>query len=211
MLHVQEIGPRKGKPQWQKVYLSDGSVIELPKTVILQQQLWVGKQIGTEDLETLHHLSEYHRAQEAALHYVGYKARTEYQVRQHLSKKGFKTPVIDQVIAFLHRYCYLNDAEFAREFIRSYLKRKPSGYYRVRYELRRRGIAEHLIEAALAPFEDDIHQHHLAREAALRKLRALQHKPAAKQRQLLIQFLQRRGFTWDTIRLIIEELFDDLQ
>jgi len=63
----------------------------------------------------------------------------------------------------------------------------------------------------LAPFEDEKHQHLLAREAALRKLRALQHKPVAKQRQLLIQFLQRRGFAWDTIRPIVEELFDELQ
>ncbi len=211
MPQVISVVPRKRKRNWRILHFDTGEQLEVPTILIEQWELTEGRSLSETDFTRLQQLSRYHQAREAALHYIAYKPRTTQQVQKRLRDKGFAPDTIEEVIRYLQAYHYLDDAAYAEAFIQSYIQRKPSGWYRVRSELRRRGIADELIEALLSSFADEEQQMHLARQAAERKLRTLRAKPVEKRRSLLIQFLQRRGFSWEIIRAIVEEFGDELQ
>lgn len=73
-------------------------------------------------------------------------------------------------------------------------------------ELRRRGIAELAAQGAIEQFFPKDDTYTLALKAAEKKVRSVTHKPLAKQQIALVGYLQRQGFSWDTIKQVLAEV-----
>lgn len=148
-------------------------------------------------------------AKQRAVAFASYKPRTETQVRRKLQEVGFSTREQDLAIQYLKEFDYLNDAEYARMFVKDFLLRKPSSASRVKMELRKRGITELEAQEAIEQFfpKDDTSE--LALKAAQKKLRSVTHKPIEKQKTALIGYLQRQGFSWDIIKDILSKTLDN--
>ena len=97
----------------------------------------------------------------------------------------------------------MDDAAFARHWVTT---RAPRGYgvARLRAELRARGVATGLIEAALAGLgrEDQIEE---ARRLTRRRLPALQRTDPIKAAGRLRDYLLRRGFPAGVVMQVIRE------
>ncbi len=79
-------------------------------------------------------------------------ARRAYSVHDMKSLLERKAAHPEQVMAILHRLRasgYLDDARYAREFALRSAKGRRQGPHRIRRELRRRGLADQHIEAAI--------------------------------------------------------------
>jgi regulatory protein len=113
-------------------------------------------------------------------------------------------------VQFLEEFGYVNDALYAKTFIRDFMQRKPSGIERVRQELTKRGISRFDAEDALTEafpkesVKDTMFENALA--AASKKQRALQGKEPQKRVQAMTGFLQRQGFSWEIIKKVLAEL-----
>ena len=69
---------------------------------------------------------------EKALHYLTYKMRSEFEVRQFLEEKyeaDFES--IEEIIEYLYSYNYLDDEKFARAFVKDKLNFSPVGRYKL--------------------------------------------------------------------------------
>ncbi len=150
-------------------------------------------------------------AKKLAYSYATYKPRSEKQIEKRLKEKGFSGELIDICINFLKEFNLIDDNRFAYDFAKMYLQKKPSGAARLRQELKSKGINEYLILDVVSQFTDSEQQLELAEKATLKKLRMVKTKPIDKQKNSLIQFLQRQGFAWDIISKIIETNFKSTQ
>jgi regulatory protein len=108
------------------------------------------------------------------------------------------------VVADLTARGYLDDEAFARHWVAT---RTARGYgpARLRAELRARGVAAALIEAALAGDRDDETELERARAAARRRLPALQRGARARAAGRLRDYLLRRGFAASTAARVVRE------
>jgi regulatory protein len=100
---------------------------------------------------------------------------------------------------------YLDDAAFARRWVET---RAARGYgpARLRAELRARGVAAALIDAALAPRDaaDDVER---ARALARRRLPALARTRRDRAAARLAQYLERRGHPRAVVARVVREIF----
>ena len=149
----------------------------------------------------------YPEALRVALRYVSFKPRTVAEVRRRVSR-DFEQPVVEQALASLKRYGYLDDAEYATQWRNSRDRRKPRGSSLIRRELRAKGVAEPIIDDALVGL-DETDAAYRAGERRARRLIAGGSMPYATFRRKMWDYLQRRGFpsgvTRDTVRRLWAE------
>ncbi len=87
---------------------------------------------------------------DAALKFLAPRRRTEQEMRRHLAEKDLAQEDIAAVVDWLYGYGYLDDAAFAEAYIRDKLRFHPCGSLRLRQDLRRYGVAEDVLQRALA-------------------------------------------------------------
>jgi regulatory protein len=129
---------------------------------------------------------------------VAHLARRDFasgELRHKLGVQGFDEVTVAVLIADLTREGLLDDARYANNYVASRAGR-GQGPVRIGAELRRSGLADALIEAALAGGAD-------WRALAL-KVRRAKYGPEPpvnwKQKARQARFLQYRGFSSDDIR-----------
>lgn len=139
----------------------------------------------------------------AALAHLARRDFSSGELRQRLETGGFDAASAAAAIAGLAREGILDDARFAQNYVASRAGR-GQGPVRIRAELRRHGLADALIEGALASGPDW--------GALALKVRRARFGPAApvtwanKARQA--RFLQYRGFSSDDIRAATDADFE---
>jgi len=138
------------------------------------------------------------RAMQYALRMLGYRARSEQEMRRKLERKGFSARVTDRALMELTRLQLLDDREFTRSWIST---RRDYGPIRLRYELRQKGIdadlAEETITALRSEDDDFATAWRLARKAQ-RGSAVLDRAALRRLRQMLL----RRGFTGDVVNRV---------
>jgi len=120
-------------------------------------------------------------------------AGTELHAR--LIRQGFEEATVTSVLAGLGREAVLDDGRYAQNYV-AYHAGRGHGPLRIAAELRRRGLAADLIEAALATGPD---WSALACKVCRAKF-GLQAAASWAQRARRARFLQYRGFSSDHIR-----------
>lgn len=193
---VTAITQQKRNPEKQNVFI-DG---EFAFALIAQDIRYFKLKEGTEIPEkTYAYIKEnliYIKAQETALRYIGYKMRTEKEVRRKLAEKEFTQEMIERVMKFLCKYGYCDDRKYAQAFIRERMRLNPKGAYVLQMELRQKGISEEMIEEVLQDIDMDEVQ-----DAAkwIEKRTKGQYDLDEKEKRKLYGFLQRKGYRWSTI------------
>jgi regulatory protein len=150
---------------------------------------------------------DYARALQVALRYVSFRQRSITEVRRRVGKE-FPQPVVEQVLASLTGYGYLDDADFARRWRDSRERRGPRGKFVLQRELRTKGVADNIIDAALEGL-DEASSAYRAGEKQARRWLERGTMPKVTFHRKMWNYLRRRGFgsgvAQDTIaRLWIE-------
>ena len=102
-----------------------------------------------------------------ALYFLKFRPRSEFEVEQKLKTKRVPDKETKRVIAVLKKNKLLDDAEFAKMWVRDRNLLKPSGSYLLKIELRKFKVPDGDIEAALS----DQDEKKLARKALEMKYR----------------------------------------
>lgn len=133
------------------------------------------------------------RPLDLTLRYLSYQARSVFEIQKYIRKKGFDEEIIKKIIDILLEKNYLNDRDFASLFIRNRIQFKPKSKFAFRYELKNKGIAPHIIDTILEPY-DDID---LALKSIKPKIRLWNNLDTEKLKKKMMNFLRYRGFNYE--------------
>ena len=86
---------------------------------------------------------------EYALKLITFHDRTQKELRDKLAQKGYDENTIEDVIAFLEEYGYINDFKYSQHFINDCVNLKKWGKIRIRSELLKRGVKRDVFESIL--------------------------------------------------------------
>ena len=196
-MFVTAITQQKKDETRYNIFIDGTYAFALPMQDILYFKLKEGKEVSEETVEYIQNSLIYIKAQDTALHYIGYKMRTVKEIRMKLSEKEFSEEVIEKVIAFLEKYGYADDREYCRKYIREKLRMKPKSGYALKIELRQRGISARIIDEVMAETEMD--EAGDAFRWLERKSRGQWPPADEKQKKKLYDFLLRKGYSYDII------------
>ena len=145
----------------------------------------------------------------AALHLLKYRARSCWEIKNRLQQKKFPNSKINEVLDYLIELGYVDDEEFAGLFVKDKIKQYGVGPVYLHSELSKHNIPDEQINNAIErgyrkfPLDELIINHIKKRNKILNSENIL-----VKKRKI-IQFLQRKGFTWEQISPHLNKIFPD--
>ncbi len=172
----------------------------------VKEALAPGQELTEDDLARLAKVDLFHRTQNAALHFMSYRPRSESEVRTRLLRRGFEAGEIDSVILKLREDGLLSDADFAEFWKENRREFSPRSRFLTRLELRRKGVPNEVIDETVSSL-DDAENAYRAGVARAKKL------PLADRmvfRKKLGDYLRRRGFSYGVINGVVERIWTEM-
>jgi regulatory protein len=169
-------------------------------------RLHVGQTLSVSEIADLQEIDTVEKAKESAVRFLGYRPRSQAEIQHHLQKKGYSEPTIAAVIERLTAVDLLNDETFARYWVEQRETFKPRGQLALRQELQQKGIDPKIIHQVLLQTDETA----AAQQVAGKKAGQLAGLPEPEFKHKLGQYLQRRGFPYNIIRAVTDELWTEI-
>ena len=187
MNRVEEISEyKKGR---YRVLLEDGTSWILYKGEVRAYRLEPGVEVPEALAEEIRTKVIGKRAKKRAMHLLEQMDRTEYGLREKLRQGEYREEAIEDAVAYVKSYHYLDDERYARNYILSYQNTRSR--QRIQQDLLRKGIDKRLIEQVLEEaYEGEELQ-------MIRQLLQKKHYDTGtdmKEKRRIYAFLLRRGF-----------------
>lgn len=205
---VTEIREQRKVKDRYNIYVDGEYVFALFAQDVAYFKLKENCEISKKTFDYIQESLVYIKAQDTALYYIGYKMRTEKEVRKKLEEKEFSEAVSDKVIEFLKKYNYLNDLEYTKKYIKHRENSSPRSAYAIKYELKQRGITDKIIENS--EIDDKVEEVEGALFWLNKKTKG-KLPTDFKEKNKVIQFLQRKGYRYDIITQAFDRLNEELE
>ena len=155
-------------------------------------------------LKPVRSISDLDFARKVALDLLSVRPRSEAELRTALAKKNVPSDVVDDLCARFREVGLLDDAAFAATLVTSRSEFSKRGKYRIRQELREKGVSDDVAEEALAEVSGD-DELTAARAVAAKRSRALEGLERHVAQRRLAGTLARRGFSPDVVMQVVKE------
>lgn len=193
-----------GKGLRYKVYADEEFAGVFEAEILARYQVKTGSEYSEEEFDKIKLANGDYACFDIALGLLGHGMKTEKTLKDNLKGKGYPKSSIDKAIEKVKEYGYLNDREYADNFIKTYSLTK--GKRKLKCELLAKGVSADIVEEALAELDDDeqlLSCNNLAKKYMRNKTLD------EKTRQRLYRHLLSRGFDYSTIAHVIGEIKDD--
>ncbi len=133
------------------------------------------------------------------------RARSRLEIENRLRQREYPGDVIGRVIAKLEELKYIDDEKFAREWMKGVMQTRPLGLRALRFKLRRKLIAEEIVEKLVAEAARDFPAEEAVKDIVARQQKRLAGLDPWKRKKRIYDYLRRRGFNADVIRAELKD------
>jgi regulatory protein len=135
------------------------------------------------------------------------KPRSVAELRERLLEKSWTDEaIVEDVIARLSGYGYLDDERFAKDLALAKLRQKPQGRRRLKHTLETKKLDGRCVESALESAYQSTPESELIKSAIERKLRRSRPPQTREEAKRLFDYLVRLGFDYELIRSELRRL-----
>ena len=194
MPEITGVRERRGRA---RIYVDGEFWAEIDAGVEAERGLREGVPLTFEELDDARVAGERALAMTRALNFLGYRARSEKEVRDRLRRYGHGEETVEGVVVRLEELGYLDDEDFARLAVRE--KARRYGPRRVSAELRRTGVDAELARGVV---EEEFSEIEEARSTAARRYNRGGSDAEARR---VYGFLVRRGYSAEVCAEVARE------
>ncbi len=195
----------RGRGKRVTVSLNGKFAFSLEAEVAVKEELKVGQELASGQIEALARSDQFLRCHNAAAHYLGYRPRSEHEMRQRLLRRGFSGDTTEAVLKRLKEQGLVDDTAFAEFWRDNRQSFSPRSQWLTRLELRQKEVSSDIIERVVSTISDADN----AYRAATSKAHRLPLSDYESFRRRLGTYLKRRGFGYGVIKETIERLWQE--
>lgn len=200
MNKITKIEPQKRKGR-VNIYIEGEFSFGLSEMLVIDYGLYVGKTISKKDIKKYKEGDNIRKCADKAYSLLATRQRSEKEIRDKLLEK-FNENNVEACIKKLKEYKYIDDTDFANRWVSERSVKK--GKRALKIELKKKGIAEKIIEEALLNVNEDTElQSAILLVSSKKKYQNLSKDEAYKK---IGSFLSRRGYSYSTIKEVIKKL-----
>lgn len=200
MAEITRIEQQKKDPRRCSIYIDGTFYCGLKAEVVIKNHLKAGMQLDEKMLDELQLENEKGQALDKALTHLSATMKTQKQMTDFLTKKGYTQPVIDYCLEKLNYYGYVDDEAYCRAYVNSV---QGKGKAMLRQDLYKRGADPKAIEAVLDEVEED------GDEALAVAQKYLRGKVCdQKNRQRAFRYLMSKGYSYDVAQQALAKIKD---
>ena len=198
-----EIGKRN--KERVNIYIDDEFAFSLSAEIVYKENLAPKQVIDVEKLTRLAREDEFMKCKNSALRIVERSYKTEKEVQTKLLAKEYSKESIDRTMEFLREYRLIDDQSYVKMYVKD--KLRSQGKNKIKYNLKRKGICDELINAELSNIDNEE-----SRDGAVilaeKKYRELQRRESDKYKisQKLYRFLISKGYNYDLASQVMKEV-----
>ncbi|MBN1367324.1 MAG: RecX family transcriptional regulator [Dehalococcoidales bacterium] len=204
---ITELKQSKRSKKRVNVYIDGRFSLSLNTEEVLRNKLKVGMELTAEKQAELTGNDIVGKATDIAVRYLGYRPRSESEIRTKLLSRGCSEEITDTVISKLKEQKLIDDIAFANFWKDNRDTFSPRSSWLTRLELKRKGVSDEIADQVINSDSEYIN----AYEAAQTKARRLNTKDYAIFRQRLGEYLKRRGFGYEVINKTIVKVWQEYQ
>ncbi len=141
---------------------------------------------------------------DAALRFLGSRARTIREVERHLDACEYGEAEIDETVRRLAELNLLDDEAFAKDFVQTRLATKPVSRAHLREQLKAHEVSEEAIDRALSSVSDETEADSAAK-IAQKYARQYENLPEKERDEMVLRRLLSRGYSYDAARAALQE------
>ena len=204
---ITAIERQKRNPERVNLYLDGTFAMGLPLDAVADFGLRTGLTLTPMQIAELKVLDDTAKATDAAIRLLTARPRAVREIRDRLRRKEYDHETIERVIERLRDWRYIDDEAFARYWVENRESNRPRGRRLLEQELRLKGVERETVSHAIEDAEID--ERAGALEIARAKLRSYRGEEEAVARRRLGGFLARRGYGYDVVKPVLDELFGE--
>lgn len=202
-MKITSIEPQKKNKKIYSIYIDGKYTFSLEDIELAKLSLKEGQEITNENIESYIQAYEFSKAFDRALRFASFKRRTQAQLEKKMLELDYGDDIIRKVIKKMKELKYLDDEQYAEDYIEERTNMKPSGKRLIAMELKNKGINEQTIIKKLESSEID--EYNLAYGLAEKKISRIQNLDR-KELQRIYAFLMRRGFSSNLVLKVLKDL-----
>lgn len=200
---------QKRRPNRRNIYLDGRFAFGVNLNVVAQFHLKPGLELSVQQVQSIQLGEVRQECMDKALRCLERRLHSRHELQVRLTRLEYGPEVIEQVLNELQRLGYVDDERFARTKALSAAQHKHHGKRRAMVELIKAGVARTTADRALEKVYDVHDSLATARQLAQKKAPSLRHLDSMTARRRLAGMLLRRGFDYDTVRPVIDEVLGD--
>jgi len=202
-------GIKQGKNRTKRlnVYVDEKFAMSLSPETARKENIRAGQELGKAALEALAEKEQCQRCFNSAARLLGYRPRSESEIRQRLNRHGYEPAIIDKTLDKLKDSGLVDDGAFARYWVENRESFSPRGRGLTRMELKKKGLEAEIIDQAV----NEIDEKESAYRAAQKRAGRLAGQDYREFRLRLGQYLARRGFNYAIIKEITQKVWEELR
>lgn len=198
-----EVGKRN--KERVNIYIDEEFAFSLSAEIVYKENLAPKQTVDVEKLIKLAKEDEFMKCKNSALRIVERSYKTEKEVQTKLLAKEYSKESIDRTMEFLREYRLIDDQSYVKMYVKD--KLRSQGKNKIKYNLKRKGICDELINAELSNIDNEE-----SRDGAVilaeKKYRELQRRESDKYKisQKLYRFLISKGYNYDLASQVMKEV-----
>ena len=180
-----------------RVYIDDEFAFVLYKGELFKYQIHKDEEISEETIAGIKKEVLVKRAKLRAMHLLNAMPRTEQQLREKLAQNEYPEDVIEAAVSYVKSFGYINDEAYIRNFIIS--KKNSKSKREIVMLLGQKGLRGEIV--------DNIVEEMYAEESELSTIKEIMRKKRwnpsemeEKEKQKMLAYLMRKGFSYEEIR-----------
>jgi regulatory protein len=203
---ITQISEQRRRPNRRNVYLDGAFAFGCNLNVVARFRLREGLALSPEQVQQIQLGEVKQECFDKAMAYIGSRLHSRAELMKKLTRREYGPAVIDAVMEDLLRMGYVNDEQFALSKVRSIATHKHHGKRRAAMELTKAGVKGEAAKKALDEVYDAQDSVAVARALAEKKAPSLRKLEPMVARRRLVGMLQRRGFDYESIKPVVDEV-----
>ena len=187
------------------IFIDNAFSFSVDREAAVFSGLQTGMELPQEKIEALRYNDNIQRCKDAALHFLGYRPRSEVEVRRRLRRSSFDEEIISEVIARLKKQSLIDDIAFARYWKDNRISYRPRSRRMIRHELMEKGISSEIAANVLEDVDDEESAYRIVQK----KVRSIETDDFNAFRDRISYFLRSKGFSYDIISRIAVRVWQE--
>ena len=182
--------------------------VEVHLETLYSYKLLSKKEMDENEFEEMMLENEKKLAKQKALKTLSMANKTKKELILKLKQSKFSTEAIDYAMTFVDKYDFIDEENIAKTLIEGKYSKKRYSKRAMMSKLRQKGISSDVIGDSVKDIGDD-EEFENAMYFAQKKLRTIRDDDKYKVRNKLMSALSYRGFSYDIIKRVSENILKD--
>lgn len=206
---ITKILEQKRRANRRSVHLDGKFAFGCNINVVAKFKLKEGMSLSAEQVEAILQGAVRQECFDAAMKFLQRRMHSRDELRRKLTRQEYAGETVDVVIEDLARLGYVDDQRFAKTKALSAAQHRQHGRRRAMVELMRAGVENETARRAVEDVYEATDSLAIARKLAEKKAPSLKRLDPQVARRRLAGMLARRGFEYEVVRPVIDEVLGD--